>query len=199
MVISQSDVWVFGQPYVPGAGLGAWHYNGRTWSHVASGHGLEGGSALSANNIWAFDGTDIAHWNGATWSRTSVSYLLPAKHELNDPMITGIFAQSGRSVYAIANGNLQDEGGPIVILHWDGYQWYRVAEGNYGFGDGALQQASSDGHGACSPGARRTRTPTRASISPPSYCLVFPSFAVRSLSARGCGRGGWCGGMAAGG
>ena len=147
VVISQSDVWVFGQPYVPGAGLGAWHYNGRTWSHVASGHGLEGGSALSANNIWAFDGTDIAHWNGATWCRTSVSYLLPAKHELNDPMITGIFAQSGRSVYAIANGNLQDEGGPIVILHWDGYQWYRVAEGNYGFGDGALQQASSDGHG----------------------------------------------------
>ena len=147
VVISQSDVWVFGQPYVPGAGLGAWHYNGRTWSHVASGHGLEGGSALSANTIWAFDGTDIAHWNGAIWSRTSVSYLLPAKHELNDPMITGIFAQSGRSVYAIANGNLQDEGGPIVILHWDGYQWYRVAEGNYGFGDGALQQASSDGHG----------------------------------------------------
>ena len=146
-VISRSDVWVFGQPYVPGAGLGAWHYNGRTWSRVASGHGLEGGSALSWNNIWAFDGSDIAHWNGATWSRTSVSYLLPAKQELNDPMITGIFAQSGHSVYAIANGGLQDEGGPIVILHWDGYQWYKVAEGNYGFGDGPLQQASSDGHG----------------------------------------------------
>jgi hypothetical protein len=31
------------------------------------------------------------------------------------------------------------------------------------------------------------------------FYLVFPSFAVRSLSARGCGRGGWCGGMAAGG
>jgi hypothetical protein len=33
---------------------------------VASGHGLEGGSALSANNIWGFDGSDIAHWNGST-------------------------------------------------------------------------------------------------------------------------------------
>ena len=147
VVISPSDVWVFGQPYVPGAGLGAWHYNGHTWSHVASGHGLEGGSALSANNVWAFDGSDIAHWNGSTWSRTSVSYLLPAKQELNGPMLTGIFAQSKASVYAIGNGELQDEGGPMVILHWNGYQWSKVAEGNYGFGDGALQQASSDGHG----------------------------------------------------
>ena len=33
----------------------------------------------------------------------------------------------------------------------------------------------------------------------PVIYLVFPSFAVRSLSARGCGRGGWCGGMASGG
>ncbi len=54
---------------------------------------------------------------------------MPAKQELNDPMITGIFAQSGHSVYAIGNGDQQDEGGPIVILHWDGYHWYRVAEG----------------------------------------------------------------------
>jgi hypothetical protein len=147
VVISPSDVWVFGQPVFPGAGLGAWHYNGRTWSRVASGHGLEGGSALSANNIWAFDGSDIAHWNGSTWSRTSVSYLLPPKQELNGPALTGIFAQSADSVYAIGNGGLEDEGGPMVILHWDGYQWFNVAEGSYGFGTQPLQQASPDGHG----------------------------------------------------
>jgi hypothetical protein len=147
VVISPGDVWVFGQPFVPGAGLGAWHYNGRIWSRVASGHGLEGGSALSANNIWAFDGSDIAHWNGSTWSRTSVSYLLPAKQLLNNPMITGIFAQSSHSVYAIANGDLQDEGGPMVILHWDGYQWSMVAQGNYGFGVQPVQQISADGDG----------------------------------------------------
>ena len=89
IVISRSDVWVFGEPYFPGAGLGAWHYNGRSWSRVASGHGLEGGSALPPNNIWAFGGSDIAHWNGSTWSRTSVAYLLPAKQELNDPAVSG--------------------------------------------------------------------------------------------------------------
>ena len=147
VVISPSDIWVFGQPYFPGARLGAWHYNGHTWSAVASGGGLQGGSALSANNIWAVDGSDIAHWNGSTWSRTSVSRLLPLKQELNGPMLTGIFAQSADSVYAIGNGGLEDEGGPLVILHWNGHQWFKVAGGNFGFGTQPLQQASSDGHG----------------------------------------------------
>ncbi len=147
VVISPSDVWAFGQPYFPGAGLGAWHYNGRTWSRVASGHGLQGGSALGASDIWAFDGADVAHWNGSTWSRTSVAHLLPAKQQLNNPMLTGIIAVSTNSVYAIGNGDLQDEGGPMVILHWNGHQWSRVAEGNYGFGGQPLEQASSDGHG----------------------------------------------------
>jgi hypothetical protein len=146
-VISPDDIWVFGQPFFPGPGLGAWHYDGRTWTRVASGHDLEGGSALSANNVWAFDGTDVAHWNGSTWSRTSVARLLPAKQQLNDPMLTGILALSSHNVYAIANGFLQDEGGPMVILHWDGYQWSKVAKGNYGFGSQPLAQMSSDGHG----------------------------------------------------
>ena len=145
VVLSSSDVWVFGDAIFPGAGLGAWHYNGRTWTQVASGHGLEGGSGRSASDIWAFDGADVAHWNGSTWSRTSVASLLPAKQALNDPFLTGIYEQSRHSVYAIANGHLQDEGGPLVILHWNGSVWSKVAEGNFGFG--AFQQLSSDGHG----------------------------------------------------
>lgn len=147
VVISPSDVWVFGQPYFPGTGLGAWHYNGRTWSQVGSGHGLQGGSALGANDIWAVDGADVAHWNGSTWSRTSVAHLLPAKQLLNNPMLTGIFAVSRDNVYAIGSGDLQDEGGPMVVLHWNGRQWSKVAAGNFGFGVQPLAQASSDGHG----------------------------------------------------
>ena len=147
VVISPNDVWVFGQPYFPGTGLGAWHYNGHTWSRVASGHGLQGGSALGPNDIWAVDGAYVAHWNGSTWSRTSVAHLLPAKQQLNNPLLTGIVAVSGNSVYAIGNGDLQDEGGPMVLLHWDGYQWSKVAAGNYGFGVQPLEQASSDGQG----------------------------------------------------
>ncbi len=146
-VISPVDIWVFGQPFFPGPGLGAWHYNGRTWSRVASGHGLEGGSALSANNVWAFEGSDIARWNGSRWSRTSVAPLLPAKQQLNDPMLTGILALSSHDVYAIANGFAQDEGGPTVLLHWDGRHWSKVAEGSFGFGGQPVQQMSPDGHG----------------------------------------------------
>ena len=147
VVINRSDVWVFGQPFFPGTGLGAWHYNGSTWSRVTSGHGLQGGSTLSASDIWAVDGADVAHWNGSAWSRTSVAHLLPAKQPLNGPMLTGIFAQSKHSVYAIGNGGRQDDGGPLVVLHWNGRQWSKVAEGNYGFGVQPMQQVSSDGHG----------------------------------------------------
>jgi hypothetical protein len=145
VVLSSSDVWVFGTPDLPGVDLGAWHYNGRTWTQVASGHGLEGGSGVSASDIWAFDGADVAHWNGSTWSRTSVASLLPAKQQLNDPALTGIYEQSRHSVYAIANGRQQDEGGPFALLHWNGSTWSKVAGGNYGFG--TLQQFSPDGHG----------------------------------------------------
>jgi hypothetical protein len=143
-VVNRSDVWVFGEPFLPGAGLGTWHYNGHTWSRVASGHGLEGGSALSPNNIWAFGGVDVAHWNGSTWSRTSVASLLPAKQELNNPAVYEILALARDNVYAIGSGNLEDEGGPTVILHWNGHRWSRLAEGQFGIG---WPQISSDGHG----------------------------------------------------
>jgi hypothetical protein len=147
VVISASDVWVFGEHIFPGSGLGTWHYNGHAWAKVGSGHGLEGASALSARSIWAFDGAKVAHWNGHTWTRTSVAGLLPAKQELNDPAVVGIDAQSKDSVYAIGSGNLEDEGGPTVILHYNGHSWAKVAEGSFGVGTSPLQQVASDGHG----------------------------------------------------
>jgi hypothetical protein len=147
VVLSPSDVWVFGVPFVPGGGLGAWHYNGHTWAKVASGHGLQGGSGVSAADIWAFTGTKVAHWNGHTWARTSVASLLPAKQQLNDPAVVGIVALSRNDVYAIGSGNLEDEGGPTVILHYNGHTWRKVAQGNFGIGTSPLQQAAPDGHG----------------------------------------------------
>ncbi len=146
-VLGASNVWVFGAPFFPGAGLGAWHYDGHTWSRIKNGGGLQGGSAVSANDIWAFDGASVANWNGRTWTRTSVAKLLPAKQQLNDPSVTGIYAQSRNSVYAIGNGNLEDEGGPLVVLHYNGHTWSKVAGGNYGYGTQPLQQIASDGSG----------------------------------------------------
>jgi len=147
VVLSASDVWVFGVPFAPGGGLGTWHYNGLTWAKVASGHGLSGGSGLSATNIWAFAGTKVAHWNGHTWARTSVASLLPAKQELNDPAVVGVVALSRNDVFAIGSGNLEDEGGPTVILHYNGHGWRKVAQGNFGIGTSPLQQAAPDGNG----------------------------------------------------
>lgn len=149
-VISARDVWVFGQPSFPSSstGFGTWHYDGRTWTHVASGHGLEGGSGLSGRDVWSFDGTDVAHWNGSAWSRTSVARLLPARQNthLNDPAVTGIYEQSAGSVYATGNGNTEDDGGPLVLLHWNGRSWSKVAGGRFGFDVQPVQPIVSDGH-----------------------------------------------------
>jgi hypothetical protein len=147
VVLSPSDVWAFGQSVFPGAGLGAWHFNGHVWARVAGGSGLQGGSGLSASDIWAFAGTSVAHWNGHRWARTSVARLLPKKQQLNNPTVTSIDVQAPNSVYAIGNGNAQDEGGPIVVLHFNGRTWRKVAQGNFGLGDAPVQQVSSDGRG----------------------------------------------------
>jgi len=142
--------WAFGSG-MPGVNPRptAWHYNGRTWSHVASGHGLGGGSGRSARDVWSFGGTDVAHWNGSAWSRTSVARLLPAalKSHLNDPAVTGVFEQSADSVYATGNGNDEDDGGPMVLLHWNGHRWSKVAGGLFGFGVEGVQPIAADGHG----------------------------------------------------
>jgi hypothetical protein len=147
VVLAANDVWVFGMPYIPGAYLGAWHYNGQTWTQVSGGSDLEGGSGRSASDIWAFDGANVAHWNGSAWTRTSVASLLPSRNPLNGPAVTGIYAQSADSVYAVGNGNQEDEGGPLVVLHYNGRTWSKVAEGNYGLGTQPLQQLAPDGNG----------------------------------------------------
>ena len=145
-VLAGNDVWVFGYPSSPGVpALGVWHYNGRTWAHVSK--TLQGGSALAWNNVWAYGGTSVQHWNGARWIGTSVRGLLPAalKNHLNNPGVTGILALSATSVYAVGNGNLQDEGGPTAVLHYNGHLWSKVASGQFGYGAG--QQLSTDGSG----------------------------------------------------
>jgi hypothetical protein len=147
VVLSPTNVWVFGQPSQPIAQLGAWHYNGHSWSAVAGGQRLGGGSAVSASDIWAYAGTSVAHWNGSGWTRTSVTGLLPAKNDMNLPQVTAVYAVSATNVYAVGTGNYSDGGGPTVVLHYNGSKWSRVASGNYGTTGESGQTICSDGHG----------------------------------------------------
>jgi hypothetical protein len=144
-VAGKNDVWVFGADLFGTRALGAWYFNGHTWR--LAGPGLQGGSALSPSDVWAFSGTKADHFNGHGWASTQLSSLLPAKMLLNGPAITGIIALSAKNVYAIGNGNAEDEGGPTVVLHYNGAKWAKVGTGNFGYGTTATgsQQVSSDG------------------------------------------------------
>jgi hypothetical protein len=148
-VISSTNVWVFGDGFQPGGVLGTWHFNGRTWTHVPGEGSLNGGSALSATSIWAFGGRKVAHWNGHTWAATSVASLLPARdpNGLNNPGVTAIYAQSPTSVWAVGDGGREDEGGPVVVLHFNGHAWSQVAADGAFAGDSVIGQVAPDGRG----------------------------------------------------
>jgi hypothetical protein len=147
-VLGPKDVWVYG--LVPGGfmapAIGVWHFNGSGWTLV--GKNISGGSALSDHDVWGFTRTSVEHWNGSGWAATSVKSLLPAvdPHGLNHPSVVGILALSHGNVYAFGSADTQDEGGPLVVLHFNGTKWSKVATGQFGYGP-FYNQVSSDGGG----------------------------------------------------
>jgi hypothetical protein len=175
VVLSRTDVWVFGQPAPSGQRLGSWHYNGKTWTHVTSGIGLEGGSGVSAGDIWAFSGTSVSQWNGDFWDPTSLASLLPASTGTNNPAIVGVEAESATNVYALGTGGTEDEGGPLVVLHFNGSVWRKVAQGSYGLGTSPVQQVAADGHGGL-------WIPMPASGARPSFLLHYSGGKLTSVA-----------------
>jgi hypothetical protein len=148
-VAGDRNIWVFGDRFQPGGVLGTWHFNGLAWTRVPGEASLNGGYALSPSSVWAFGGTKVAHWNGRAWTATSVASLLPArdKNGLNDPGLTAIYAQSPTSVWAVGTGAREDEGGPLVVLHFNGHAWSRAAQSGAFAGDPAFGQVAPDGRG----------------------------------------------------
>jgi hypothetical protein len=128
-VLAANDVWVFGS-------TATYHYNGSTWARVAG--GASGGDALSASDYWltgASGQTTVTHVNNGKKATVNLASLLPAKRKiaLDDPRVAGVYAASDTNVYVIGNGSAQDAGGPVVILHYDGHAWTKLA--SYGMGD----------------------------------------------------------------
>ena len=173
VVHSATNVWVFAGAGFPSSG-GTWHWNGHSWRHVSSGHGLIAGSATASGSVWAVGGTSVAHWNGHTWVRTSVKSLLPPASELAGPSVTGIYAQSARSVWAVGTGGREDEGGPAVVLHYNGHHWSRAALGTNG-GDPAPGQVIPDGSG-------RLWIPVPGEDGAPGFMLRYSGGHVRPVS-----------------
>ncbi len=180
-VLAANDIWVFGEAAFPlQPALGVWHYNGSTWTQVSK--NLQGGSALSATDVWGFSGADVEHWTGGKWVATPVKSLLPPviPGPLNDPQVVGILAYSDSNVYALGNGVAEDEGGPVVVLHYNGHTWAKLAEGEYGFGPSP--QFSTDGTGGL-------WLPMQGPVSGLSYLLHYAAGkltpAVLPVGARG--------------
>ena len=138
-VLAANDVWVFGS-------TATYHYNGSTWAKVAG--GASGGGALSASDYWlagASGQTTVTHAKNGKKVTFNLVGLLPAssKNGLNDPQVAGVYAASDTNVYVIGNGRAQDAGGPVVILHYDGHAWKKLA--SYGIGN--PQGITPDGAG----------------------------------------------------
>jgi hypothetical protein len=111
--------------YVPGA---AYHFNGAAWSKTGDSTTAETrGYALSAADQWTFSGTKVTHIDGKRRTTWNLASLLPAKQELNGPLVVGIYATSDSNVYAIGSGEAQDAGGPTVVLHYNGHKWSKLA------------------------------------------------------------------------
>lgn len=131
-VAGPSDVWIFGLDLFGHKSLGARHWDGHRWTAPPSGHGLEAGSGLSADDVWAVTGKTVGHWNGHRWKRTSVAALLPKPTRLGDPLLRSVWEQSPASVWAVGFAGRQDEGGPVIVLHFNGHAWTRVAKSHFG-------------------------------------------------------------------
>jgi hypothetical protein len=127
-VLAANDVWVFDS-------TATYHYNGSTWAKLAG--GASGGDALSASDYWltgASGQTTVTHVNNGKKATVNLASLLPAKRKiaLDDPRVAGVYAASDTNVYVIGNGSAQDAGGPVVILHYDGHAWTKLASYDMG-------------------------------------------------------------------
>ena len=140
-VLRPNDVWAFGGA---SGGEGVFHFNGRSWAKVSS--TLQGGSATSDRNVWAYSGTQLAHYDGRKWTETNVAGLFPTGIGANvAPFVSGVLALAPNNVFATGVGWGGHFGGPSVVLHFNGHRWSRAAVGQ-GVVGGAADPVS-DGKG----------------------------------------------------
>ena len=114
------------------------HWNGKTWSTVASPDSgtsdqLTGVSAVSATDAWAVGNTNsgpvntvagpalILHWNGKKWSKTPIP-----EASTTDFFLRGVSAISATDAWAVGTWDAYGVNAHALFLHWNGRKWSRV-------------------------------------------------------------------------
>ncbi|HEX4655826.1 MAG TPA: hypothetical protein VH307_00330 [Streptosporangiaceae bacterium] len=124
--INRDDVWVFGSSAFSGeAGIGAWHFNGRSWIRTGGlASSIYRASAVARNDIWAITagprGGSVVCYNGHTWKR-----VRSAESALTDTQLNNVLATSRISVWVSGISPASGPPGRLVLAHWDGSRWKR--------------------------------------------------------------------------
>lgn len=145
-VIAPDDIWFFGD-YISGSSWSslAMHWNGSAFTvHTTPfpaggtpGWGLEGGSALASDDIWAVGGGSdgdytnkgyILHWDGNSWTR--VLGPTPGTYQ----RLYAVKAIATDDVWAVGDYFVAGSGYFPLFLHWDGSSWTQVSSPGGGSG-----------------------------------------------------------------
>ena len=106
------------------------HWNGTTWTQVASpnipagANQLFGITAISANDIWAVGsvaGAPLAlHWNGSTWNVVNIE----VGGGLSTEKLMAVSGKAANDVWAVGDGKgVFTNQTFATIMHWDGTRW----------------------------------------------------------------------------
>ncbi len=155
-------MWVFGARNEGVEGRGTWHYNGRRWTRITSGHGraVSVASAVSPTDLWAIGRSNatndsILHFVHGNWA-------LVTGPALKGLQFGAIYAQSAASIWVTARPGGGTTGSRL--LHFDGHRWtsrllpWKLPVTSLSFN--ALGAMSSDGHGGVWISARFAKSPT---------------------------------------
>lgn len=140
-IISPNDIWFFGDWMSPSTNESyralAMHWNGSTFTVTPTpfpsggtpGWGLEAGSAIAPDDIWAVGGGSdgdysasgyVIHWNGSTWTR--VPSPAPGTYQ----RLYDIKAIASDDVWAVGDYFVAGQGYFPLFIHWDGSSWTQV-------------------------------------------------------------------------
>ncbi len=130
--LAADNVWAVGFVQEPSALTQAFviHWDGHTWTQVATpadSGGLSALAAVAANDIWAVGsvnangpgGLQILHWNGSAW-------LAVTPPKTGGGTLTAVSARAANDVWAVGSVLGSQTTEPLT-LHWDGAAWTQVA------------------------------------------------------------------------